>query len=90
MIAGANTQGHWLSLNNQTVGGTFISGAHGSTTAGPVWGDAMKGIERCCRTPFQRPNPQDHRGTQRHGPVAVRAEHRRPPPRRCGRRASPR
>ena len=46
MIAGANSQGHHITLNQQTIGGSFISGAHGSTTAGPVWGDAMKAVER--------------------------------------------
>ena len=63
MIAGANKQGHWLSLNNQTVGGTYISGAHGSTTAGPVWGDAMKGVQSLLPDAhFHRPNPQTIRG----------------------------
>ncbi|MGN6575421.1 MAG: transglycosylase domain-containing protein [Nocardioides sp.] len=46
MIAGANRQGHWVSLNGQVVGGRRISEAHGSTTAGPVWGDAMQAIQR--------------------------------------------
>ena len=45
MIAGANSKGHPLSLNGQTVGGVYIQGAHGSTTAGPMWGDAMKVIQ---------------------------------------------
>ena len=63
MIAGANQLGHWLTLNSQTVGGTYITGAHGSTTAGPVWGDAMKGIESLLPdTPFQPPNPQTIQG----------------------------
>jgi membrane peptidoglycan carboxypeptidase len=46
MIAGANSKGHPLSLNGQTIGGVYIQGAHGSTTAGPMWGDAMKVVEQ--------------------------------------------
>ena len=46
MIAGANSQGHHVSLNGQTIGGVYVSGAHGSTTAGPVWGDAMKAVQQ--------------------------------------------
>jgi len=45
MIAGANYEGTPISLNGQVVGGTYIVSAHGSTTAGPMWGDAMKAIE---------------------------------------------
>ena len=45
MIAGANDEGHWVTLNNQTVGGNHIATAHGSTTAGPMWGQAMKAIQ---------------------------------------------
>jgi membrane peptidoglycan carboxypeptidase len=44
MVAGANSEGHWVTLNGQTVGGTYISEAFGSTVAGPVWGDAMAAI----------------------------------------------
>ena len=47
MIAGANSKGQQISLNGQVVGGSYIYGASGSTTAGPVWGDAMKAV-----TPF--------------------------------------
>ena len=62
MIAGANSKGHPLSLNGQTVGGVFIQGAHGSTTAGPMWGDAMKVSRATCpttpsRRPTRRPSP---------------------------------
>ena len=46
MIAGANRKGHWVSLNGQVVGGHRIDQAHGSTTAGPVWGDAMHVVQR--------------------------------------------
>jgi membrane peptidoglycan carboxypeptidase len=59
MIAGANSKGHPLSLNGQTVGGVYIQGAHGSTTAGPMWGDAMKVIQQYLPdTDFTSPNPQ--------------------------------
>jgi membrane peptidoglycan carboxypeptidase len=46
MIAGANRQGHWVTLNGQTVGGDYISSAFGSTEAGPMWYDAMSVIDR--------------------------------------------
>jgi membrane peptidoglycan carboxypeptidase len=45
MIAGANQQGHWITLNNQVVGGQYVGTAHGSTTAGPMWADAMRRIQ---------------------------------------------
>jgi membrane peptidoglycan carboxypeptidase len=45
MIAGANQLGHWITLNGQTVGGSYIATAHGSTTAGPMWADAMRAVE---------------------------------------------
>ena len=44
MVAGANQNGTPITLNGQTVGGSYIYEAHGSTIAGPIWGDAMKGI----------------------------------------------
>ncbi|MDR7254639.1 membrane peptidoglycan carboxypeptidase [Nocardioides sp. BE266] len=44
MVAGANEFGEWVSLNGQTVGGSYISSAFGSTVAGPIWGDAMSAI----------------------------------------------
>ena len=63
MIAGANSKGHPLSLNGQTVGGVYISGAHGSTTAGPMWGDAMKVMQRYIPAKtFHSPNPQTIQG----------------------------
>lgn len=46
MIAGANDDGTWRTLNGQTVGGSYISSAFGSTVAGPMWGDAMHAIQR--------------------------------------------
>ena len=63
MIAGANSKGHHVTLNGQTVGGVYISGAHGSTTAGPVWGDAMKGVQQLLpNTTFHTPDPETIRG----------------------------
>ncbi|MFT4009668.1 MAG: penicillin-binding protein [Nocardioidaceae bacterium] len=44
MIAGANQNGTPITLNGQTVGGRYISSAHGSTEAGPIWGDAMTAV----------------------------------------------
>jgi membrane peptidoglycan carboxypeptidase len=63
MIAGANAQGHHVTLNGQNVGGVYIAGAHGSTTAGPVWGDAMKAVERYLPDEtFHRPDPTTIKG----------------------------
>jgi membrane peptidoglycan carboxypeptidase len=45
MIAGANQQGHWVTLNGQNVGGTYISQAFGSTVAGPMWAGAMRAVQ---------------------------------------------
>ncbi|MBO9522625.1 MAG: penicillin-binding protein [Nocardioidaceae bacterium] len=45
MVAGANQEGHWITLNGQTVGGQYVATAHGSTTAGPMWADMMKAIQ---------------------------------------------
>jgi membrane peptidoglycan carboxypeptidase len=46
MIAGADRNGHWVTLNGQVVGGELIGTAFGSTEAGPMWGDAMKVVEK--------------------------------------------
>ncbi|HEX4977018.1 MAG TPA: transglycosylase domain-containing protein [Nocardioides sp.] len=63
MIAGANAQGEWVTLNGQTVGGRYISEAFGSTFAGPMWGDAMKVIEQWLPdTDFATPDPTAVRG----------------------------
>ncbi len=57
MIAGANQNGHELSLNGQVVGGVGISSASGSRHAGPIWGDAMKAIAQYLPdTAFSEPN----------------------------------
>jgi membrane peptidoglycan carboxypeptidase len=63
MIAGANSKGQHITLNGQTVGGSYISGAAGSTTAGPVWGDAMKAVEEYVPDEtFTRPDPSTIQG----------------------------
>jgi membrane peptidoglycan carboxypeptidase len=46
MIAGADRQGNWRTLNGQVIGGRYIGVAYGSTNAGPIWGDAMHKIEK--------------------------------------------
>jgi membrane peptidoglycan carboxypeptidase len=46
MIAGADRNGHWITLNGQVVGGELITQAFGSTQAGPIWGDAMKAVQQ--------------------------------------------
>jgi membrane peptidoglycan carboxypeptidase len=45
MLAGANSLGHWITLNGQYVGGQYIDRAFGSTYAGPIWGGAMQVID---------------------------------------------
>ncbi len=63
MIAGANRQGEWVTLNGQTVGGSYISSAAGSTNAGPMWGDAMQVIQQWLPNKnFQSPDPQTIEG----------------------------
>ncbi len=65
MIAGANGLGHWITLNGQTLGGTFTDVAHGSTTAGPMWYDAMNLIQQWLPdATFTPPNGQDINGVQ--------------------------
>jgi membrane peptidoglycan carboxypeptidase len=46
MIAGANRLGHWVTLNGQLLAGAYVPTAHGSTTAGPMWYDAMRVIQQ--------------------------------------------
>jgi membrane peptidoglycan carboxypeptidase len=45
MLAGANAQGEPISLQYQTVGGSYISEASGSKVAGPMWRGAMESIQ---------------------------------------------
>jgi membrane peptidoglycan carboxypeptidase len=57
MIAGANREGHWVTLNGQTVAGVGVSEAFGSTLAGPMWYDAMNVIQKWLSgKDFQTPN----------------------------------
>ena len=46
MVAGANYDGTWKTLNGQYVGGSYIGEASGSAVAAPMWGDAMKVIDK--------------------------------------------
>ncbi|MGN6252174.1 MAG: transglycosylase domain-containing protein [Marmoricola sp.] len=45
VVAGANREGHPMSLNSIPIGGVYHGTAHGSTVAGPIWADAMRGIQ---------------------------------------------
>lgn len=45
MIAGATREGTPDTLVGQYVGGSYVSTASGSGTAGPMWGDAMHDVE---------------------------------------------
>jgi membrane peptidoglycan carboxypeptidase len=63
MVAGANQQGHWITLNNKTIGGIYTDVAHGSTTAGPMWYGAMSQIQQWLPdATFTPPNGQDING----------------------------
>jgi membrane peptidoglycan carboxypeptidase len=63
MIAGANRLGHWVTLNNQVLAGQYVPTAHGSTTAGPMWFDAMKVIQQWLPdATFTAPSGEDVNG----------------------------
>jgi membrane peptidoglycan carboxypeptidase len=63
MIAGANSLGQPISLNGQVVGGLYVVSAHGSTTAGPMWGGAMHAIQDLLpNEDFVTPSSQDIAG----------------------------
>ena len=63
MIAGADRQGNWKTLNGQIVGGSYISSAAGSTNAGPIWGDAMKVVQQWLPDlDFRSPDPRTIKG----------------------------
>ena len=63
MIAGANDDGTWVTLNGQVVGGSGIGEAFGSTVAGPMWGDAMHVIQQWLPDDdFTPPSGQDIAG----------------------------
>ncbi|MBC7277310.1 transglycosylase domain-containing protein [Nocardioides sp.] len=59
MIAGANYDGTWKSLNGQVVGGSYIGSASGSGQAAPMWGDAMQVIDQYLKAQdFHEVDPQ--------------------------------
>jgi membrane peptidoglycan carboxypeptidase len=65
MIAGANSLGHWITLNGQHLKGGYVVTAHGSTTAGPMWGDAMHVIQQWLpNEDFVKPDPSVIAGIQ--------------------------
>jgi membrane peptidoglycan carboxypeptidase len=45
MVAGANQQGHWVTLNGQSLNGSYVNSAFGSTVAGPMWAQTMRAID---------------------------------------------
>jgi membrane peptidoglycan carboxypeptidase len=75
MIAGANRQGHWVSLNGQVLAGQYVNAAHGSTTAGPMWYDAMKVVQRWLPDAhFHQPDPTLVEGVRPRGEQSVTAD----------------
>ena len=57
MIAGVNSLGTPISLNYSTVGGRTIGEAFGSTVAGPMYAEAMRGVQDLIPyTDFVRPS----------------------------------
>ena len=63
MLAGANSLGHWITLNGQTVGGAYISEAFGSTYAGPIWARAMQVVDDILPNgDFVAPDPTEVQG----------------------------
>ena len=46
MIAGVKSNGDGADIDFTVIGGVNVGSAHGSTTAGPMWGDAMKAIQQ--------------------------------------------
>jgi len=65
MIAGANIEGTPITLQYQTIGGSYVGEASGSGFAGPIWGDAMKAIDATLPdVDFVRPTTTDVAGAQ--------------------------
>lgn len=63
MVAGVNPQGHPESLDGKAVGGRTLYSSSGSTTAGPIWGDAFKAVAPLLDdVDFTRPSSSDVRG----------------------------
>ena len=46
MIAGARRNGKPRNLDNQVIGGVNVGEVHGSSTAGPMWYDAMRIVQQ--------------------------------------------
>ncbi|WP_162602543.1 transglycosylase domain-containing protein [Nocardioides daejeonensis] len=46
MLAGANSEGHPVTLVGKSIAGRTLYSASGSGTAGPMWGDAFKAVEQ--------------------------------------------
>ena len=68
MVAGADPLGNWVTLNGQSVGGTYISEAFGSTVAGPIWGDAMAAVSpKLDYTDFTTPSGDQIAGAPQRG-----------------------
>jgi membrane peptidoglycan carboxypeptidase len=66
MIAGADRQGRWTTLNGQRIGGSYVARASGSRDAGPIWAEAMRATQgRGSGRGFTRPDPDVVRGTSR-------------------------
>ncbi|GAA3516667.1 transglycosylase domain-containing protein [Nocardioides daeguensis] len=63
MVAGVNPEGHPESLDGKAVGGRTLYSSSGSTTAGPIWGDAFKAVAPLLAdVDFTRPSSTDVRG----------------------------
>ncbi|CAN5492898.1 transglycosylase domain-containing protein [soil metagenome] len=72
VVAGADVNGNQITLDGQTLGPSTVYSAAGSTTAGPIWGDAMKAVAQYLpKTQFVAPDPQDIVGVQRTVPVTT-------------------
>lgn len=66
VVAGADINGNQITLNGQSLGPSTVYSAAGSTTAGPIWGDAMKAVAAYLPPKsFVPPNPQDILGVSK-------------------------
>ncbi|MBM9461000.1 transglycosylase domain-containing protein [Nocardioides sp. zg-536] len=62
-VAGLNKAGQPETLNGRSIGGRTLYSTSGSTTAGPIWGDAFKKIAPFLEDKdFNRPSSTDIRG----------------------------
>jgi len=62
VLAGVDDAGRWKTLNRQVIGGEHVPAAFGSTHAGPIWGEAMKAVQRRLPdTDFVQPERRDTR-----------------------------